>query len=125
MVGDGAETMNKKNIFRRGLDKPKRVGYTGGNKGEIGSPVTSRSQTMNNIRMEIGPNGEPPNDLAGLRNQVRMIQAAARESNIGEIRYQLTALLDDLSSPTVRFEWATAADRAEAEKANRDSFAAG
>jgi hypothetical protein len=80
---------------------------------------------MNNIRMEIGPNGEPPNDLAGLRNQVRMIQAAARESNIGEIRYQLTALLDDLSSPTVRFEWATAADRAEAEKANRDSFAAG
>ena len=77
---------------------------------------------MSNIRMEVGPDGLPESDLAGLRNQVRMIQAAAKAGSMGEVGYQLTALLDDLSSPTVRFEWASAWDRAAAEEQNRENM---
>jgi len=85
------------------------------------TPTATPTATQATV-MELDGEGKTPNDLAGLRNQIRMIQRAADDGNLREVGYQLTALLDDLQSPTVRFRWATAADRAEAEAANRDSM---
>ncbi len=46
-----------------------------------------------------------PSDVAGLRNQVRMIRREAEAGNMVEVRLQLDALLDDLSSDRVAFDW--------------------
>jgi hypothetical protein len=78
---------------------------------------------MSNIRLEVGPDGKPENDLAGLRNQVRMIKRAALQGDVRETALQLDALLDDLHSPTVRFEWASAKERAAAAERNRENMA--
>ena len=72
--------------------------------------------------MELDGEGKALNDLAGLRNQIRMIQRAADDGNLREVGYQLTALLDDLQSPTVRFEWSSAQDKAAAEEQDRDAM---
>jgi hypothetical protein len=66
----------------------------------------------------------PANDLAGLRNQVRMVWYAADRGEIGETKLQLSALIDDLSGSHVRFCWMSAADRAASEQATRDGIAA-
>ena len=46
-----------------------------------------------------------PSDLAGLRNQVRLIRREAEAGNVAEVRLQLDALLDDLSNDRVAFDW--------------------
>ena len=46
-----------------------------------------------------------PSALAGLRNMVRMILREVEAGNSGEVKLQLDALLDDLSSSDVAFEW--------------------
>lgn len=61
----------------------------------------------------------PKDDLAGLRNAVRLAWFAADRGELGEVKLQLEGLIDDLTAPRVRFQWATAAERAEDEAQNR------
>lgn len=62
-----------------------------------------------------------PDDLAGLRNQVRMIANALEAGDTREAGLQLDGLLDDLLSSSVRFSWRGPADA----KRDRKQQAAG
>jgi hypothetical protein len=47
----------------------------------------------------------PADELAGLRNQVRLIYRAANNEDMREVRLELVALLDDLSTGRCKFSW--------------------
>jgi hypothetical protein len=77
---------------------------------------------MNTMKREF--ENPPKNDLAGLRNQVRLIQVAVDNGDLQEVGLQLDGLLDDLLGSGVKFSWRTAADRAKDAERNRRSIAA-
>ena len=79
--------------------------------------MASREYELNKIT------GRPPSDLAGLRNQVRMIMAAADAVKLGEVKLQLEGLLDDLSTAAA-FEWRTETDETKDEEKQREDIAA-
>jgi hypothetical protein len=63
---------------------------------------------------------QAPSDLAGLRNQVRLIRRVAEAGDLREVQLGLDALLDDLSNTRVCFSWSGGA----AEQKRMDSKAA-
>jgi hypothetical protein len=66
-------------------------------------------------------------DLAGLRNQVRMIANALKDENgdaAFDAKTQLGSLLGDLHSSTVRFCWMSKRTMAAAKRRNAEGIAA-
>jgi hypothetical protein len=63
-------------------------------------------------------------DLAGLRNQVRMILRENDGGTVSNVELQLEALLNDLHSSTVRFCWMSKRTMAAAKRRNAEGIAA-
>jgi hypothetical protein len=81
---------------------------------------TNSMSTRPKIEME----NPPANDLAGLRNQVRMIWRAMEDGRGIEARLGFIALIDDLSGASVIFSWMTAAERAESDRQTSEGICA-
>jgi hypothetical protein len=63
-------------------------------------------------------------DLAGLRNQIRMILRENDGGTVSNVELQLEALLNDLHSSTVRFCWMSKRTKEAAKRRNAEGIAA-